>query len=82
VTGDEERELRGLLMQADLDLKRKQGFWETPRNLAILLGSVTAITAALAGLAGYKIGSQPPAPPPQIIFQPGSIQVLPAAPAK
>ncbi len=59
MTDDEERELKGQLMQADLDLKRKQAFWETPRNIAILLGTVAAITAAIAGTLGYKLGSQP-----------------------
>jgi len=30
--------------------------WETPRNLAIVI----AMVAAVAGWAGYKLGSQPP----------------------
>jgi hypothetical protein len=47
-------------MRADLDLKRKQGFWETPRNLSIVLGAWTAIMAAIFGVLGYKIGSAPP----------------------
>lgn len=55
---------------ADLDLRRKQSFWETPRNIAILLGA----TAALFGALGYKFGSTPPAP---IV-----IQLPPQAPTK
>ncbi len=67
-------------MRADLTLKDKQAFWETPRNIAILLGAVAAVTGVVAGMAGYKYGSQTPPlmtpqPPPQIIFQPGSIVV-------
>lgn len=46
----------------DLNLRRKQDFWETPRNLAIVVGAVAALTAAIAGFLGFKIGSTPPAP--------------------
>lgn len=52
---DEERQLRVTLMRADLDLKRKQSFWETPRNIALLLTAV----AGVAGFLGFKLGSQP-----------------------
>jgi hypothetical protein len=53
-------------------------FWETPKAVAIIVGTTAAIVSVVAGSVGYKIGSQPPPPPLQIIFQPGSIQVLPA----
>jgi hypothetical protein len=46
-------------MRADLTLKTKQGFWETPRHIAILLGTTAAIFAAVFGVLGYKLGSQP-----------------------
>ena len=59
---------------ADLELRRKQGSWETPRNLAILLVVITAIVSAVAGLAGYKIARTPS---PSII-----INVLPPAAQK
>ena len=62
---------------AELDLRRKQGFWETPRNIAILAGAFAAIVAALAGSVGYKIGSTPTAPPTIIINMP---PIPPAAP--
>lgn len=61
-----EDELRRELLMLDLELRRKQAFWETPRNLALVLGAVAAIAAAVAGLAGYKLGSQPP---PTVIIQ-------------
>jgi len=51
-----EDELKVALMKADLLLKTRQGFWESPRNLAIIVGAV----AAIAGLIGFKLGSQPP----------------------
>ena len=51
-----EDELKVALMKADLLLKTRQGFWESPRNLAIVVGAV----AAIAGLIGFKLGSQPP----------------------
>jgi hypothetical protein len=83
VSEDEERadyNLKVAIMQADLNLKKQQSIWETPRNIAILVTSV----AAIAGFLGFKIGQKdtPPSPPPQVIFQPGSIQVTPAAPEK
>jgi hypothetical protein len=59
-TDDQLRELKGDQMQADLDLKRKQVTWETPKNIAILAGAMAAIMAATFGVLGYKIGSQPP----------------------
>jgi hypothetical protein len=69
-------------MKPDLAPKKKQPFWETPRNLVIIIGAISAAVATVAGLAGYKIGSQPPPPAPQVIFQPGSIVVQPTAPQK
>ena len=36
----------------------KQTFWETPRNLAIVLGAAAKI-AAVFGVLGYKIGQTP-----------------------
>jgi hypothetical protein len=50
-------------MRADLALKQKQAFWETPRNIAILLTAV----AAIAGFLGFKIGQNQP--PQTIIIQ-------------
>ena len=70
---EEEQELRVAVMQADLKLK--QAFWETPRNIAVLLG----VSVAIAGVLGFKLGQN--SPPVQVIFQSGSI-VVPSAPAK
>ena len=66
-------------MQADLKLKQKQAFWETPRNLVVIIGAIAAAVAAFAGLTGYKLGQN--SAPVQVIFQPGSIVASPA-PAK
>jgi hypothetical protein len=78
VTDDEEREPKVALMQADLDLRKKQIAWETPRNIAILAGAVAAITAAVAGWTGYRIGQNEPRSAPQIVLTPGTtIQVMP-----
>ena len=76
MTDDEERELIGAVMQADLRLKTRQAFWETPRNLVLIIGTATGI----AGLLGFKLGQREPtaAPPTQIIFQLGSIIAAPA----
>jgi len=43
----------------DLQLKTKQAFWETPLNIAILLGSVAAVCTLVSGYLGYKAGSEP-----------------------
>ena len=61
-----ERQLKLELMQMDLNLKTKQAFWETPRNIAILLG----VAVTVAGYVGYRAGSEPQRP---IV-----IQMLPA----
>ena len=69
-------------MRADLKLKEKQAFWETPRNLALIYGALIAGTAAIAGLAGYKLGQNTPTQQPIIIqLAPGVVPVQPA-PAK
>lgn len=59
---DAEQRLKLELMQMDLNLKTKQAFWETPRNIAILLGTAIALTGALSGWLGFKLGQTPPAP--------------------
>lgn len=46
----------------DVQLRRKQVAWETPRNIAILAGAVAALSGGVAGWIGYKVGSTPPAP--------------------
>jgi hypothetical protein len=54
---DEEARLKQELLRMDVNLRRKQDFWETPRNIVILVG----VAAAAAGALGYKIGqNQPP----------------------
>jgi hypothetical protein len=65
ITDEEERELKVAVMQADLTLKTRQAFWETPRN--IIIGA--AAIAAVAGALGFKLGQKEPvAPPPQTII--------------
>lgn len=62
----------------DLDPKTKQPFWETPRNVAILLAAASAI----GGWMGFDLGRQP-APPQVVIYMPGAAPAaVPAAPAK
>ncbi len=71
------------VMRADLKLKQKQAFWETPRNLALIYGTLIAGTAAIAGLAGYKLGQSTPLQQPVIIqLAPGVVVAPPPAPAK
>lgn len=49
-------------MKADLLLKTKQGFWEAPRNMAIIIGVVAALLGTVTGILGFKLGQQPPHP--------------------
>jgi hypothetical protein len=61
---DEEKQLRLELLAADLKLRRKQEFWETPRNIAILVGVAMAIAAAIGFWLGRWLTPQGPAVTP------------------
>ena len=69
MTDDEQKALEQELLMADLNLRRKQLFWETPRNLAIVVGAAVALSAALAGWLGYQTARNQPQPLPPIIIQ-------------
>jgi anti-sigma-K factor RskA len=56
---DAEHALKMELMQVDIRLQGKQAFWETPRNIAVLIAAV----AAIAGAIGFKLGGMPRQPP-------------------
>ena len=47
------------LAKLDILLRRKQVFWETPRAVLLIVATTAALTAAVAGLLGYKIGATP-----------------------
>ena len=69
MTDDEAKLLTQELLMADLNLRRKQDIWEHPRNIAILIGATAALSSAIFGFIGFKIG-QTPSPPPVIINLP------------
>ncbi len=71
-----EHELKVAIMQADLNLKTKQVFWETPRNLAIVVGAV----AAVAGVLGFKVGQSSNVPQNIIVHLDAPLQISPAKP--
>jgi hypothetical protein len=48
------------LLRLDVLLRTRQLWWEHPRNAAVVLGVIVAITAAVAGVVGWKIGTAPP----------------------
>jgi hypothetical protein len=47
-------------------------FWETPRNLALIV----AAAAGIAGVLGFKLGQREPLQP-QMVFPPGTIITVP-----
>jgi hypothetical protein len=59
MTDDEEKQLKLELLATDLSLRRKQELWETPRNIAIIVG----ITAAIAAAIGFWLGREAASPP-------------------
>lgn len=64
-------------MRADLALKQKQAFWETPRNIAVLVAAV----AVVAGLLGFKIGQNSPSSRPVVFQAPAASPAPPSAKA-
>jgi hypothetical protein len=80
LTEDERLEYQERIMVAEAKLKERQSIWETPRNIAILVGTAVAFGAAVAGVLGFNLGRNSPAP--TIVFQPGSIVVQQAAPSQ
>ena len=69
MTDDEEKHMQQELLKMDVNLRRKQVAWETPRNIGILAAAITAVAGVIFGTLGYKLGQQP-APPPVIINLP------------
>lgn len=70
-----ERTVKLKQMEVDIELKQRQLFWE-PRNLAIVVGTAVAV----AGWAGYKLGSQPPQVIQVQLLSPLPTQAVPATP--
>ena len=50
------------LVRLDILLRRKQVFWETPRAVLLIVAATAAVTGAMAGAIGFKIGQTPPQP--------------------
>lgn len=60
MSGISDEALKRALLEIDIVLKRRQAFWETPRNLAIVGGVVVALFSAVSGWIGFQIGARPP----------------------
>jgi hypothetical protein len=71
-------------MQADLTLKRRQAFWETPKGFAAVIAALAVTIGAIGGIVGYQIGRAPQTVTQQLVLPPGTtVQIGPApAPAK
>ena len=59
---DDEQALKMELLKMDIRLRAKQTVWETPRNIAIVVGTAIALSSVVPGWIGFKVGSTPPAP--------------------
>jgi hypothetical protein len=70
VTEDERNDIKDRILIMDEKLRAKQLVWETPRNLAILVGAV----AAVSGLLGFKLGQREPAVQPVYLVQPPTLK--------
>ncbi len=55
IDAEAEHRLKLEQMEMDIQLKRRQIVWESPRNIAILAATI----AAIAGTLGFKLGQQP-----------------------
>jgi hypothetical protein len=66
MTSDEEATLKQELLMADIQLRRKQVSWETPKNVALLAAAIAAALSgfgAFTGYLGFRLGREnPPAP--------------------
>jgi hypothetical protein len=80
MTDDERRDLKDALLMADLRLKTRQSFWETPRNITLIM----AAGIGLAGVLGFKLGQREPLPTPaqSVILPPGTTITVPPAPSR
>jgi hypothetical protein len=71
-TEQDERDARVEMMLADTQLKLRQAWWEAPKAIATMLAAVAVIVGLVAGLAGYKLGSQQPQSPTVIVVPSGA----------
>jgi hypothetical protein len=78
----EEYQRRMDQMAINIEKMRSDMVWESRKFLLQAVVSAAALVAAGAALGNYLGRREPmPAASPQVIFQPGSIVVTPAAPA-
>lgn len=63
---DDDDALKSELLRMDVQLRRKQVAWETPRNIFILFSVLAALLTSMIGVAGFvgfRIGQGSPMPP-------------------
>ncbi len=46
-------------MRSDIDLKKRQVLWETPKGIAAMAAAIAVVVGAIAGVLGYQIGRTP-----------------------
>jgi hypothetical protein len=71
-------ELKRALTEIDILLKRRQARWETPRNLAIIIGVAVALFGTLSAIVGFQLGSRPPQQISVHLDQPLQVQIGPS----
>lgn len=77
MTDDERQDLKDQLLMADLALKKKQAFWETPKGFAAIIAALAVTIGAIGGVVGYQIGRTPAAQ--QLVLPPGTTITVPAS---
>jgi hypothetical protein len=58
-------DLKRELLVMDIQLRRKQVGWETPKNIVLLIAALAATLSAFGafmGYLGYRAGREPPPP--------------------
>jgi membrane protein YqaA with SNARE-associated domain len=77
VTDDERQDLKDQLLMADLALKKKQAFWETPKGFAAIIAALAVTIGTIGGVVGYQIGRTPPQAIVVQFQQPLGVKLLP-----
>ncbi len=69
LAADRESELKLELLMLNIQMRRKQVFWETPKGLLLVAATAAGLAGAVFGWLGYQAGRMPEPTPAPIIIQ-------------